>query len=449
MLLVADLQLHSKYSRAVSKHMTILHIYEWNLKKGLDLLATGEWTHPLWLKELKSTLEDQGNGLLRMKKAVVKRLKRNEARDPFFLLSGEVSCIYSHQGKVRRNHLLLFAPSFTVVDKINTSLTKRGCNLSSDGRPILGLSSQEVCEVVWSIDPDTLVIPAHAWTPWFSVFGSMSGYDSLAECFGPCADRIYAIETGLSSDPAMNWRVKELDTRSLISCSDAHSGGKLMREATIFEIPKSFNTKFQTISAAIKNYQRDMKKPSIAATVEFYPEEGKYHFSGHRVCQVRWSPEEVTKKGKICPVCGKRITVGVLNRIEELASRTIKELQLSKKQLSSFEVSAVYSNAFLHKAPFIKLIPLLEIIAESLGFTVQSRKVQDEYDRIVKELEGEFNVLVKTPKDILEKIAGEKVTEGIARVRKGDIMVMPGYDGVFGTVNVWSDKEKVESKKNK
>src|SRR3989344_7111118 len=322
MQLIADLQLHSKYSRAVSQEMVIPKMYEWNLKKGIGLLATGDWTHPLWIRELKANLDELGNGLLKIKPEIRANLvdatlsKDVVHNDPLFLLSGEVSCIYSHNGKLRRNHILLFAPSFDTVDRINQSLTQRGANLASDGRPIIGLTSQEVCELVWDISDEVLVVPAHAWTPWFSLYGSMSGYDSLSECFGSYSDRIYVIETGLSSDPAMNWRVKELDSRTVISSSDAHSGGKLMREATIFEVPVGDELSFSALSLALQNYQRDTKKPHIAATVEFYPEEGKYHWSGHRTCQVRWSPEEVKQKGTICPVCGRPVTIGVLNRVE-------------------------------------------------------------------------------------------------------------------------------------
>ncbi len=451
MQIIADLQLHSKYSRAVSPEMVIPKMYEWNLKKGIGLLATGDWTHPIWRRELKVNLDELGNGLLKIKPEVLKQIQKGmlkqvqhdgSVNDPSFLLSGEVSCIYSHNGKTRRNHILMFAPSFDVVDKISNELVKRGCNISSDGRPIIGLTSQEMCEVAWSVSEDVLVIPAHAWTPWFSLYGSMSGYDSLTECFGQYSDRIYAIETGLSSDPSMNWRIKELDTRTLISCSDSHSGPKLMREATIFEIPKNHQLNFKSISDSLKNYQRDLKLPHIAATVEFYPEEGKYHYSGHRACNIRWSPEEVKQKGTICPVCGRTITIGVLERIEKLASRSVKDLQIYQKPLGNLTIKATYSKKYPNRAPYLSLVPLMEIVAESFGVNSYSIKVRAEYDKIVESFGGEFNVLVKTPKEKIAAISNEKLAVGVENVRSGNIVIIPGYDGVFGTVKVWNEGKK-------
>jgi len=455
MQLIADLQLHSKYSRAVSPEMVIPKMYEWNLKKGIGLLATGDWTHPLWVRELKSYLEEQGNGLLKLKPEIRQKLvdlsfaEKVAHNDPLFLLSGEVSCIYSHNGKLRRNHILMFAPNFEVVDKINAALTKRGCNLSSDGRPILGLSSQDVCELVWSISEEVLLIPAHAWTPWFSLFGSMSGYDSLEECFGQFSNRIYAVETGLSSDPAMNWRILELDTRTVISCSDSHSGPKLMREATIFEIPAGSQLSFGAISTALKNYQRDKTQPHIAATIEFYPEEGKYHFSGHRACNTRFSPQEIKAKGKICPVCGRPMTIGVLNRVEDLAGRSEAELKLYKKQLGNLPISATYSETLTNRAPYIMLVPLMEILAESVGVQSYSTKVREQFDILVKAFGGEFSVLVRTPKEEIVRVGGAKIADGIDRVRRGEITILPGYDGVFGTVKVFAEGEEIKEEVNK
>ncbi len=453
MQIIADLQLHSKYSRAVSQNMIIPKMYEWNLKKGIGLLATGDWTHPMWIRELKAHLEELGNGLLKLKKEIkeqliktsensvgtLKQVHSDGVRDPLFLLSGEVSCIYSHNGKVRRNHILLFAPSFAVVDKINAELTKRGCNLSSDGRPILGLSSQQICEVVWSVSEEVLVIPAHCWTPWFSLFGSMSGYDSLTECFGEYANRIYTVETGLSSDPAMNWRIKELDQRTIISCSDSHSGPKLMREATIFATPEN-EFSFASISTALKNYERDKTKPYIGATLEFYPEEGKYHFDGHRNCNVRLPPLETKLKGTICPVCGKPMTIGVLHRVEDLAGRSEADLKLYKKKLGDFPLSAIYSQTFPRRAPYIMMVPLQEIIAEVFEVQSFSKKVQEQYDSLVAVFSGEFNVLFKTETAEIARRSSERIAEGIARVRRGDISINPGYDGVFGTVKIWPDE---------
>ncbi len=443
MQLIADLQLHSKYSRAVSPDMIIPKMYEWNLKKGIGLLATGDWTHPMWVRELKANLEETGTGLLKIRQEAKKNLNFSTTSahgDPLFLLSGEVSCIYTHNGKMRRNHILMFAPSFATVERINAELVKRGCNLSSDGRPILGLSSQQICELAWSIDPSVLLVPAHAWTPWFSLFGSMSGYDSLAECFGQFANRIYAIETGLSSDPAMNWRILELDTRTILSCSDSHSGPKLMREATIFTFPDG-TPSFAGLSTALQNYQRDITKAHIAATLEFYPEEGKYHFDGHRNCNVRMHPSDTKKKGTTCPVCGKGMTIGVMHRIEDLAGRSEEDLKLIKKPLGDFPVSATYSEAFPNRAPYIMMVPLMEIIAEFYGVKAYSKKVFEMYDCLVGALGGEFNVLFKAKTTDIARHSTEKIAEGINKVRRGDIVIDPGYDGVFGTVKIWQEHE--------
>ncbi|MDP4030728.1 MAG: endonuclease Q family protein, partial [Candidatus Beckwithbacteria bacterium] len=290
MQVVADLQLHSKYSRAVSPDMVIPIMAEWGEKKGIDLLATGDWTHPLWFKELEANLEEAGEGIYKLK---------NSTKKTRFLLSGEISSIYTDGGKGRRVHTLFFAPSLEVVRKINEELVKRGANLLSDGRPIVGLSCQQLCEAVWGIDERVLVIPAHAWTPWFSLYGSKSGFDSIEACFGKYSDKIYAVETGLSSDPVMNWRIPDLDSRAIISSSDAHSPKKMGREATVFSGDLKGELTFTDIAGAIgERFLGENKgRLKIAYTIEFYPEEGKYHYTGHRNCKVVQSPEETKKKG--------------------------------------------------------------------------------------------------------------------------------------------------------
>lgn len=305
MQVVTDLQIHSRFSRAVSKQMVIPTIAEWARKKGIDIVATGDWTHPVWSRELKANLEEAGGGLY--------KVIGQEQDSPLFLLSTEVSSIYSQAGIARRIHTLIFAPNFDVVEKINKELTKRGANLLSDGRPMMGLSAKIVAEIALGIDERVLIIPAHAWTPWYSLYGSKSGFDSISECFEELSDNIYAIETGLSSDPAMNWRIAELANRAIISFSDAHSPQKLGREATVFELDKP---SFGNIRKAIKG-EGDQ---AIAYTIEFYPEEGKYHYTGHRKCNIIYSPNETRKRGTICPVCGKTLTVGVMSRVERLAS---------------------------------------------------------------------------------------------------------------------------------
>ncbi len=294
MQIITDLQIHSKYARAVSQEMVIPKIWQWAKIKGIGLMATGDWTHPLWMREIKANLEETGTGLLKLKKDtenIEHKWEDNAGNglDPQFLLATEVSSIYSQGGKVRRIHTLIWVSKIETADKINKELIRAGCNLIADGRPIIGLSSIQVAELVFSIDPTALIIPAHAWTPWFSLYGSESGFDSIDECFGKFAKDIYAIETGLSSDPAMNWRIKELDSRNVVSFSDAHSGPKVGREATVFELEE---LSYKAIREAITVQGKGANK--ITYTVEFYPEEGKYHYTGHRNCNVKQTPVETS-----------------------------------------------------------------------------------------------------------------------------------------------------------
>lgn len=429
MQIIADLQLHSKYSRAVSPNMVLPEICAWTRRKGMGLVATGDWTHPLWMREIKANLEELGNGLLKLKTAT--------PEDPLFLLATEVSCIYTQNGKGRRIHTLIWVPTLDSADKINKEMTKQGCNLMSDGRPIIGLTSIQLTELVLTIEPKALLIAAHAWTPWFALYGSMSGFNSIDEAFGPYTKNIYAIETGLSSSPAMNWRIKELDNRSIVSFSDAHSGPKLGREATVFELEK---LSYTAIADAIKQ-----KGPSkIAYTIEFYPEEGKYHWSGHRACNIRWGPKEIEKKGTMCPVCGKPLTQGVEQRVGELAGRSEEDLQLTNLPINQFtntKVRMVGSKAFPKRPPFVMLVPLAEIISECIGSPVASPKVQTPYRQLTDVLGGEFSVLLRAPHADIAKIAGERVAVGVDKVRTGDIVIDPGYDGVFGVVKLWREGE--------
>ncbi len=444
MHVIADFQLHSRFARAVSKEMTISNISAWAKRKGIGLIATGDWTHPLWMKEIKESLEELGNGLLRLKNGTVD--------DPLFILATEVSCIYSQKGKGRRVHTLIWVPTLASADAINKEMTRQGCNLMSDGRPIIGLTSIQVAQLVFDIEPKALIIPAHAWTPWFSVYGSMSGFDSLEEAFGPFAKHIYAIETGLSSNPAMNWQIKELDNRSIVSFSDAHSGPKLGREATIFEISDG-NVSYSAIYDAIKNTPievgpRKAKRScssQIAYTIEFYPEEGKYHYSGHRLCNVRWGPQETKKNGTTCPVCGKPLTQGVTQRVGELAGRTEEDLQIETAHRvlvsGGAPVSVIQSKAFPNRPPFTMMVPLVEIIAECMGSPVASPKVQSPYFKLTDAIGGEFEVLLKASKEDIVSVAGERIAVGVEKVRRGDIVIDPGYDGVFGVVKLWKEGE--------
>lgn len=426
---VADLHLHSKYSRAVSRDMNLQNMVLWGDKKGLDILSTTDWTHPLWFRELKQELTEDTKGLFRLKDQ-----KDSKAR---FLLSVEVSSIYTQKGIVHRIHNLIFSPSFETCEKISAELVKRGCNLNSDGRPIIGLSSIALCELVFSIDKDAMIIPCHAWTPWFSLYGSNSGFDSIDECFGEFADKIYAVETGLSSDPYMNWQIKELDNRSILSSSDAHSMAKMGREATVFKSTKE-KISYQDITDAIKQKSKDTQ---ISYTIEFYPEEGKYHFTGHRNCNFVQDTKQTKENGTICPVCKRPLTVGVMHRVEELAQSPQFSEEVSK--INPNGIKWIIDLTKKHP-PFVKLVPLNEIVAESLHSTVASQKVKDMFNELCLRFGSELNVLLKTPVKDIQAQSGERVAEGVDKVRKGNIVILPGFDGQYGIVKIWDDKKTSE-----
>jgi uncharacterized protein (TIGR00375 family) len=427
---VADLHLHSKYSRAVSKEMNLYNMALWGTKKGLDILSATDWTHPLWFREIKEELVEDTPGLFKLK---------NKDFKTRFILSVEISSIYSQDGRVHRIHNLVFSPSLETSEKISAELVKRGCNLNSDGRPIIGLSSINLAELVFSIDKNAIIIPCHAWTPWFSLYGSNSGFDFLEECFGDFADTIYAVETGLSSDPFMNWQIKELENRSIISCSDAHSLPKMGREATVFVSKNQISNKqisYQDIASAIK--QEKDSKLKIGYTIEFYPEEGKYHYSGHRNCGFVQDPKQTRDNGNICPVCGKPLTVGVMHRVEDLAKS--HKFPDEESKLNPNGVKWIMDPSKKHP-PFVKLVPLIEILAESLSSTVSSNKVISLFDILCQKFGSEINVLLKVPIGDLEKEAGGRIAEGIKRVRTGNIAILPGFDGQYGVVKIWDDKK--------
>jgi len=433
MSLVADLHLHSKYSRAVSQNMVLPTMARMAKIKGIDLLATGDFTHPLWIKELDSQLQEVSEGIYAVKNG---EQSGSLAR---YILGTEISCIYSQGGKGRRIHVLVFTPNLATAHKINEAMSSAGCNLMSDGRPIIGLSAIQLCELLFGIDDDILVVPAHIWTPYFSLYGSKSGFDSIEECFGEFADLIYAVETGLSSDPAMNWRIKDLDSRSIVSFSDAHSPPKLGRELTVFSnqlsVEKKTDFSYQDFVGVLKREG----KWEITATVEFYPEEGKYHYTGHRNCKVVQSPEETKKLGTTCPVCGRSLTVGVIHRVEQLAKREIGEKELtittSKEGVKMFR--------WQKRPAYMMLVPLLEILAEVQGVGPSSKGVQSEYERVVAQFGSELTVLAKTPLTELERVSGPRLRQAVEKVRKGDIFINPGYDGVFGVVKIWGEEEKL------
>lgn len=405
MKFIADFHIHSRYSRATSQNITPENLAYWAKIKGLKVLGTGDFTHPLWLKSLKENLEPAEPGLFKLKKT------NNETR---FLLTTEISCIYKKNHKVRRIHLIIFAPSFAIVDQINLQLGWIG-NLKSDGRPILGLEAKELTKIILNISDDCLIVPAHLMTPWFSLFGSKSGFDSLAECFEEYSSYIFAGETGLSADPAMLWRMPDGRRLTLISNSDSHSLNKIGREANVFDT----DLNYFSILEAIKN--KDPKK--FLFTIEFYPEEGKYHFDGHRQCQIRLAPEESKKYNNLCPVCGKPLTIGVLNRVEELADQPI-----------GFQPA----NAI----PFKSLVPLEEIIAEALDQNVGTKEVEKEYQNLIEKFNSEFNILLDIPESDLKIYTLPEIVEGIIRVREGRVIKEPGYDGVYGKIRIFSNEEK-------
>jgi DNA helicase-2/ATP-dependent DNA helicase PcrA len=402
MRFIADFHIHSKYSRATSKDMDLQALDKWAKIKGIKVLGTGDFTHPEWLKNLKENLQEAEQGLF--------KLKKND-KGTRFILTAEISCIYSKNNKVRKIHIILFSPSFEAVEKINAHLGWIG-NLKSDGRPILGLDAKELAKIVLESCPDCLIVPAHLWTPWFSIFGSKSGFDSIEECFEEYSKYIYAGETGLSSDPAMNWRISALDKITLISNSDAHSPQKIGREANVFDTELSYNA----ITQAIK--RQDSKK--FLYTIEFFPEEGKYHYDGHRNCNISLSPAESKKYNNICPSCGKPLTLGVLHRVEELADRSVPAEG---------------------KIPFKSLIPLEEVIAESLSQGTGTKAVLAEYNSLIKEFNSEFDILLNVEQDNLKVKTLPEIAEGIIRVRQGKVSLEPGYDGVYGKIHIFSKGE--------
>lgn len=421
MFFVADLHLHSKYSRATSKEMTLENLWKWAQYKGIRVISATDFTHPLWFAELEQKLEPAESGLFKLKDNIEKNLLPDVPEicraDTRFILSTEISSIYSKNGRVRKIHNIIFAPSFEIARKINQRLAAIG-NLRADGRPILGLDAKILLKIVLDISRDCMLVPAHAWTPHFSVFGSNSGFDSLEECFEELAPNIFAIETGLSSDPAMNWRLSSLDNITLISNSDSHSLPKIGRECNAFDTDFSY----QGISDAMKKENADAGK-KLVMTVEFFPEEGKYHFDGHRNCNKRLHPKESQKHKNLCPACSKPLTIGVLNRVEQLADRE-----------EGYHLRGA--------APFKKLIPLNEIIAEALGTTTSSIKVHQEYQKLISLLGSELKILMKTPIEEIKKVSLPIVAEAVKRVREENLHIEAGYDGEYGIIHIFSDEER-------
>ncbi|HEV8601530.1 MAG TPA: endonuclease Q family protein [Patescibacteria group bacterium] len=407
MRVIADLQIHSRYSRACSQDLIPKNIGAWADKKGINVVGTGDFTHPLWLAELKLALAETKSGLYQLK---------DKSAKTYFLLSAEVSSIYKQGDKVRRVHNMILAPNFAAVDKIIKGLEKAGCNLKSDGRPITGVKCADLVKIVLNADPRNVIIPAHAWTPHFGVFGSLSGFDSIEEAFGEQAKHIFAIETGLSSDPKMNWQISGLDKYTLVSNSDAHSLRKLGREANVFEIDEN-RLSYDEIIRIIK----DKKRSEFLFTIEFFPEEGKYHLDGHADCKFSCLPEETARYKGICPKCGKKLLVGVLNRVAHLSDRP-------------------FGFVPVNVIPYKSVIPLEEIIAETYDSGI-GKKVLQTYERMVLN-HTEFEILLDLPKDEIAKISDLNVAESVVRVREGRVHVEGGYDGLFGIIHIYSDEEK-------
>lgn len=410
MKMIADLHIHFRFSMATSKEGTPENLDFWARKKGISLIGTGDFTHPVWREELKERLVSEGNGLYRLRDAYVKEESRKfPGEGTRFVVSGEISSIYKKNGKTRKVHNVILLPSLEAADAMAQRLEKIG-NIHSDGRPILGLDSHDLLEMMLDVCPEGILIPAHIWTPHFSVLGAKSGFDSVEECFEELAPYIHALETGLSSDPAMNWRISKLDRYQLVSNSDAHSPSKLGREANLLDIDCSYEGLYRAIQTG----------EGLEGTVEFFPEEGKYHFDGHRKCGVSLSPVEAERLGGICPVCGKKLTMGVDHRVEQLADRAEGFVKKDGKKYES-------------------LVPLPEVISTCMGYSAASKKVQGCFEQMIQTLGTEFDILRNVPSEDIKSCAGERIAEGIENVRTGNVKRIPGYDGEYGKIELFDE----------
>lgn len=405
---IADLHIHSHYSRATSKDCTPEYLDFWARRKGIQLLGTGDFTHPIWREELRQKLTPAEEGFYVLKKEYcMKQGILSGAESPRFVVSGEISTIYKKNGRVRKIHSVILLPGIEEAQLVSEKLEAIG-NLHSDGRPILGLDCRNLLEIVLETCPRAIFIPAHIWTPHFSLFGAFSGFDSIEECFEDLTPHIHALETGLSSDPPMIRRLSALDRFQLLSNSDAHSPSKLGREANLFNTDFSY----QGLSDAIRTGE------GLKGTIEFFPEEGKYHYDGHRKCNLCLSPSQALQyKGK-CPVCGGKLTTGVSHRIEQLADRKEGYRQLKEEFFES-------------------MVPLLEVIAASMGYTTASKKVQTQYETMVQTLGTEFDILRNLPIEDIRKVSGEWIAEGITRLRSKKVTCSPGYDGEYGVIQLF------------
>lgn len=409
---ILDLHVHSKYSRACSKHLELPLIAKTCETRGIDILVTGDMTHPLWFEHMQRELVEVNDGVYQLS---------GDRSKTKFILGTELSVIKKDQGKTRRVHHCVFAPNMSAVARLNDKLDADGFNLKSDGRPILGMTSRQLLEYILEVDDRMQLIPAHVWTPWFGVFGSKGGYDSLDEAFGDLAPHVRAIETGLSSDPVMNRMCSWLDDLTLVSNSDAHSPQKLGREANVLSFDSESDITYDEIFRIINEGDKD----KFNYTIEFYPEEGKYHTDGHRDCKFSCTPEETKKYKGICPVCKKKLTVGVLYRVSELADRTEAEAQQLLKD-----------EQFI---PYRSIVPLTEIIADAVQKGVATKTVAREYDALTEQVGSEFHILEHASIADISAASQPIIGEAIQRVRDGNIVVKPGYDGEFGIVQIFAD----------
>lgn len=407
---VADLHIHSRYAYACSKNLTLANLAATARTKGIGLLATGDFTHPAWLAELEAGLNPVDVGTF-------------EYDGVEFVLGTEISCVYRQGGKSRRLHLLLFLSSLDCVKRFNAELSRRGVKLEGDGRPSVGVPAEDLTSLALDTDPRAMVIPAHVWTPWYGVLGSVSGFDSLEECFGEATPLIRAVETGLSSDPAMNWAVPEMRNRAILSFSDAHSLPNLGREVTVLRG-----------APTCEGLKQAVEGNDVAYTVEFYPEEGKYHYNGHRNCGVRQSPGETAVQGdRRCAVCGRPLTLGVLHRVRSLSAAAGDE---------SSADTAPGPDGFIESSdgrpPFLRLVPLEELLAETLGLGRRSKAVAKVYRKLCAEFGNELDALVRASAGDIQQVAGESVAQAILKARTGQVVAEPGFDGQYGTVRVWA-----------
>ncbi len=418
MKFIGDFHIHSHYSRATSKKLIPEYIDYWGRVKGIKVIGTGDFTHPGWLKELKEKLEPAEPGLFRLKNQYKLNTDlqsfTSSAQEVRFILTAEISNIYKKFGKTRKVHSLIFAENFADVEKIQSELSRLGFNITSDGRPILGLDTRDLLEIVLNSSDNIFFVPAHIWTPWFSALGSQSGFNSIDECFDDLADHIYAVETGLSSDPPMNRMCSFLDKYTLISNSDAHSPEKLGREANLFNTELSYKAIIQAIKTGAPEH--------FLGTIEFFPQEGKYHYDGHRKCDISWNPVETLKHNGICPECGKKVTIGVMNRIAQLSDRD--NITAKKTEM-----------------PFYSLIPLKEILAEITGVGPSSKKVEQAYNSLIKKAVTEFDLLHNLPVDEIKRVGDDVLCEAIRRMRNGEVFIEEGFDGEYGKIKVFQKGE--------